>query len=284
MADDRKVELNHSTVGAVPELNPSDSTAASHPADEEAGKSSYSLWLQLQYQQQLSALQSTVSAAAAHEASQSTQRGPYLSRVSPFPAAHAAIPPSADCSDLYSQSASLYNHLQEQASSLPPEWSSPSLSSAESAGIPTPSQALPEEALGRPPNNMGAQGENRDFYAKLHVMYAAEQERQQLLVAARMHAFAAGIGGSQAETGYGPGPPFLRDPAAGIGRAPVQCDGETCHTYTLTHRYTISPCIAAFTRYSTVSVVTGGTMYIWGWAGYTGFSVMLECCCRIICL
>lgn len=288
MADDRKVELNYSNFGAVPLPRPIDSTAASHPAAEVAGRLSYSLGLQLQYQQQLTALQSTMSAAAAHEASRSTQKASRPSTVSPppaFPAAHAAPPPLEAPSNLYSQSASLYNQLQEQASYLLPEWWLPALNSAEPVGISTPNQALPQEALGRAgqgPYIMGAHGGNIDCCAMLAqqpMMYAAEQERQQPLLAAQMRAIAAGIGVTQAEVGPGPSPPF-RGPAVGFGRAPFQYDGETYIPLTPTRHEPMHSCLH---KVQHSQYLQGHCTY---WAGHHRFSRTphLQVTCKCSCV
>ena len=229
MADDRKVELDHSPLEALPLPNPTGSAATGRPAAEATGKPSYALWLQLQYQQQLAALQLTMSAAAAHEASHPTQKGPPSHVHSPrtFSGADAGPPPLEVPSHLYSQSASLGT---QQASSLSPQWWVPSLNGAEPASIRTLSQTPTQEALGRGPYNMGSQGENRDHYAMLaqqSMMHAAEQDRQQQQVAARLQSIAAGAGFSQAEVGSGLGPPLLRDSAVGFGRAPAQFHGQT---------------------------------------------------------
>ena len=221
MADDRKVELDHSALGALPLPKPSGSTAAGHPAAEVAGQPSYTLWLQ--YQQQVVALQSTMSAAAA---SHPNQKGP-LSQVSSPPAFSASLtapPPLEVPSNLYFQPASLYNQLQERASSLLPH--------AEPASMGPSSQTPTQEAHGRASYIMGTQGKNRDYYAMLaqqSLVYAAEQEQQQQQVAAWLQAIAAGASFSQGEvgSGSGPGPPLLRDPSVGLGRAPAQFNGET---------------------------------------------------------
>ena len=69
MADDRKQSERDTAIvdlTVMPLLSPAMSAA------DPASKASYALWLQLQYQQQLAALETTFSAAAAHELSQSS--------------------------------------------------------------------------------------------------------------------------------------------------------------------------------------------------------------------
>lgn len=220
MADDRKVEPDHSAIASLPLPHPIVTTAA-----DMAGRPSYTLWLQLQYQQQLAALQSTTSAAAAREAFQATQKTP-SSQVS-FPTSSFHAHPALEVpSDPYAQSASLYNQLQQQALGLPPQWWLPAVSGAEPAGVGSPGQ----EALGRPPPIMAIPaGANRDHYAMLaeqSIAYAAEHERQQQQIAARLQAIAAGVGFSPAEMEAGPRLPLLRDPAVGFGRGTPRFPGE----------------------------------------------------------
>lgn len=220
MADDRKVEPDHSVIASLPLPHPTFSTAA-----DMAGRPSYTLWLQLQYQQQLAALQSTVSAAAAHEAPQPSQKAP-SSQVGSPPSSFHAHPALEVPSDPYAQSASLYNQLQQQALGLPPQWWLPAVSGAEPAGVGSPAQ----EALGRPPPMMAIPaGANQDHYAMLaeqSIAYAAEHERQQQQIAARLQAIAAGVGFSPAEMDAGLRPPLLRDPAVGLGRGTARFPGE----------------------------------------------------------
>lgn len=221
MADDRKVD--HTTLAPLPALNTAGSAAAS-PVSQAAVEPSYTLWLQLQYQQQLAALQSTMSAAAAHEASLPTQKA---ASQGGSPATSFGAAPSLDIAlDPYSQSASLYNQTHDPGTGLSPQWWLPApLSSGEAV-----SAVLPEyqEALSRA---CSLEGRNRDRSATLarqSMLYAAEQQRQQQQVAARLQALAAGVG--TAEPGSTPGPPHLRAPGLGFGRGLAQFDGEfsTC--------------------------------------------------------
>lgn len=220
MAEDRKVEPDHTAIASLPLPHPIVSTAA-----DMAGRPSYTLWLQLQYQQQLAALQSTTAAAAAHEASQPPQKAP-SSQVSSPPSSFHPHPALEVPSDPYAQSANLYNQLHQQALGLPPQWWLPAVSGAEPAGVGSPGQ----ETLGRPPPMMAIPaGANRDHYAILaeqSIAHAAEHERQQQQIAARLQAIAAGVGFSPAEMEAGPRLPLLRDPAVGFGRGTARSPGE----------------------------------------------------------
>ena len=78
MADERKVQRDGSSQSShsLPHASP---LSPSLSAGEFDTKYNYALWLQLQYRQQLAALQSTVTAAAAHELAQPRpdfQKGP----------------------------------------------------------------------------------------------------------------------------------------------------------------------------------------------------------------
>lgn len=217
MADERKVELDHSIQGALPALSPVVSAAAGNAA-EAAARPSYAMWLQLQYQQQLAALQLTMSAAAAHEASHLAQKA---SSQDGSPAISFRAPSSVDTlPDLYSQPASLYNNQpQHQAASLPPQWLS-ALSSGDPASAVHPNY---REGLGR--THMGAgPGGVSDCYGMLaqqSMLYAAEQEQQ--LVVARLHASASL---AEVGSGYWPAPPHLTDPTVGFATGLAHLDGK----------------------------------------------------------
>lgn len=224
MADDRKVD--HNTLGAGPAVSTAPSSAAVKQATHAAGEPNYSLWLQLQYQQQLAALQSTMSAQAAHEASHPSQKAPSQAG---SPATSFGAAPSMETSpDPYSQSASLYNQLHDQGpgSGLTPQWWLPSLSSGEAVSAILPDY---QEALSSARSLGASPGRGRDqsaLLARQSMLYAAEQERQQQQVAARLQAIAAGVGVGMPEAGSGPGPPLLRPSGLGFGRGPAQFDGD----------------------------------------------------------
>ena len=231
MADDRKVD--RTTLGALPAVTSAVPTAAGQAA-QAAGEPSYSLWLQQQYQQQLAALQSTMSAAAAHEASlPSAQKAPSQAG-SPATCSGAASTFGAASSldialDPYSQSASLYNQMHDQGTGLTPPWWLPPPPSGGGAVNAVLSEY--QEALSKA-HSLGANlARNRDHSALLvrqSMLYAAEQERQQQQVAARLQALAAGVG--MAEAGSTPGPPHLRAPGMGFGRGPAQFDSKISDT------------------------------------------------------
>ncbi|KAL3147332.1 hypothetical protein ABBQ32_002815 [Trebouxia sp. C0010 RCD-2024] len=221
MADDRKED--HTTLGPLPALNPAGSAAAGNVA-QAAGEPSYTLWLQLQYQQQLAALQSTMSAAAAHEASLPTQKVPSQGG---SPATFIGAAPSLDIPlDPYSQSASADNQMHDEGTGLTPQWwPAPPLSSGEAVSAVPPEY---QEALSTVRSLGGRPGRNRDHSALLarqSMLYAAEQERQQHQVAARLQALAVGVG--MAQPGSTPGPPHLQAPGVGFGRGLAQFDGRS---------------------------------------------------------
>ena len=228
MAGNRKVELDHSTLG-----KPAGSTAAGHPAAEAADKPS-SLCYGCSCSTNGPPFTKPCERQLLMEPPTPPRNWVAASEVSPTSSgAHPAHPPLQVPSDLYSQSASLYNQIQEQASSLLPKWGLPPLSSAEPVGVCAPSQAPSQEALDRALYFLGTQGGSREAYAMLaqqSMMYAAEQERRRQQVAAQLQAIAAGAGFTQAEVGLEPRPHVLRNPPVGFGRVPAQFDGET-HTH-----------------------------------------------------
>ena len=230
MAGDRKIEVDHSTLGAVPIPDPTGNSAGGHLGAEVADRSSSLHCFSCNARSRRPPDSQPCQQQLLTQHPTPPKMPPTSPQVSSplFPS--GSIPFLDVPSDLYSQSASLYNQLQEQDPSLLPQWWLSSLSNAELASICAPSQTPTQRALGMAPFIMGTQGDIRDHYAVLaqqSMMYAAEQERQRQQLAAGLQAIAAGSGFTQAEMGSGPRPPFLRDPSVGFGSAAAQFDGET---------------------------------------------------------